>query len=127
MNHTRTNQGGSVAPFVVVGIVLLVLFGGGIYLLRQHADSNPPVPVGVSPSTEPVEEPSATPAPSSPSLRSPQPSTSPSPSPEASEVSSGESDLPRTGPAETASSGIALAVLTAAVVSYVRSRQAPDS
>ena len=37
MNIRRTNQGGSVAQFVIVGIILAVVLIGAVYYLNQHS------------------------------------------------------------------------------------------
>lgn len=38
MQYSRTNQGGSILAFVVVGVVLAVMVVGGVYLLRQRGE-----------------------------------------------------------------------------------------
>lgn len=46
MQYSRTNQGGSVLAFVVVGVLLAGLVVGGVYLLRQRGEqarTAPPV------------------------------------------------------------------------------------
>ena len=38
MQYSRTNQGGSVLTFVIVGVVLAAMVVGGVYLLRQRGE-----------------------------------------------------------------------------------------
>lgn len=46
--YKRTNQGGSVAGFVVVAIILVALVGGGVYLVNQRQSSEVATQPGAS-------------------------------------------------------------------------------
>jgi len=118
---TRTNQGGSVINFLIVGVVLAAIALGAIYFANQRGKdaANEPKPsVAVNPSGS--VSPSATPTPSSP-LASP----SPSPNPGTSQLPAPTGALPSTGPADDllmASLPLALIVMT--TIAYARSRRA---
>lgn len=122
MSQMRTNQGGSVASFVIVGIVLVALVAGGIYTLRHRTATDTPTGVGTnSPAPSPVSSDSKAPTPSksaspSPSA-SPQPTESPAPTP-------APTDMPATGPSDLLSSGIIGAILIGSLTSYAQSRRA---
>lgn len=46
MQYSRTNQGGSILTFVIVGVVLAAMVVGGVYLLRQRGEqARTPQPV----------------------------------------------------------------------------------
>lgn len=131
-NQTRTNQGGSVVSFLIVGVVLAVITLGGIYLVQQrNNNSAQPSPSSSSPSPVPppasqATSPSVTPSPSkspSPSV-SPKPSTSASPAP-TSHPTTGTapaSGLPATGPADDlVLTAIPSALLLAVIIGYLKS------
>lgn len=131
MNHTRANQGGSVVSFIVIGIVLVALVAGGIYLL-QHRDSNT--------QTGPISTKSTSPSPSTVAVKpssSASPSASPSPSkstaaqPPATnqKTDSGANKvpvqpLPKTGPSDLTAGGFVAAILAASAASFVQSVRA---
>lgn len=115
--YTRTNQGGSVASFVIGGIILLAVVIGGLYFLNKR---------GESPSSAPIASKSVSPSVTAPAS-SPQSSPSPSPRPSQSPVIAApdtKTPLPATGPTDLLPTGIVIAVLTGVSVSYVRSRRA---
>lgn len=106
------NQGGSVRSFILIGVVLVLLFIGGAYLIRQAtlpaAPDNTPVAPGRS--TDDTDT-SATPPPSTD-----EKTAADSPAPTATQ-------LPQTGPAELAGTLFVLAILSATSVSYLQSRR----
>ena len=124
----RTNQGGSVLSFIVIGVAMALLLIGGAYFVRQQIDqpvSQGPVKTPEQPKPQPQkpEQPAKpTPSPTPPRVEKPAPPTSlpqtpvvPTPTP--------NSELPKTGPVETTSVLVALLLLTLAGVSYIRSRR----
>jgi cytoskeletal protein RodZ len=136
-NHAHTNQSGSVVSFVVIGVVLIALVAGGVYLLQHRDDKQAkvqsPSPVAVTssapvPSSAPTSSPktSTTPAPS----KSTQPSASPKPSvsPQAPIVKApvvpGANGLPATGPSDSIPGGFAAAILLGTTVAFVQSQRA---
>ena len=128
-NQTRTNEGGSVVSFLVVGVILTALVLGGIFFVQQR-NQGPEVAVSPSPipSSTPSSSQTANPSPS----KSPSPSPSSSPKPSSSPVPSSHpttgtaptANLPTTGPVEDI---IALtvpsALLMGTTVAYIRSRK----
>ena len=129
MSQARTNQGGSVVSFVVVGVVLVALVIGGVYMLQHRgggdtpdvAKTNSPAPApSASSSSSPVPSTSKSPAP----LKSAQPtppSSSPKSTPSTAPV---PENMPATGPSDLLPSGIMIAVLLGMAVSYAQSRSA---
>lgn len=132
-------QGGSVAVFVVVGVVLVAAALGTAYGVKHMVmrDQTPPMtlPGLFSSEDEPSDRPEqeADQAPDNqPSGSNEQPDES-SPSPASNEqgqiADSGQqntqnsppSGLPQSGPAETLSSVVAIAAVTASLTAYVRS------
>ena len=118
----RTNQGGSVLGFIIIGVVLALLFIGGAYIIRQQVERS----VTSGPIKAPEEQkPQPQPQPpqndkqpdKTPDTTTPLPQTPPSPTP------STKNELPKTGPAETAGVLLALALLAGASASYVQSRR----
>ena len=129
----RTKQGGSILGYVLVGGVLILLLLGGAYAFRtwwsRTPDTTPaPAPtVSDKPATDnkdksAAQQPStsdkdkssdkATPAPSQPTAPKPAPTpTTPS------------TQLPQTGPADTALAVIALGSLVASLGVYLQSRR----
>lgn len=118
VSKTRTNQGGSVVNFVIVGIVLTAVVLGAIYFVQQRGEDGSRAPIASSPSPSPDASPSSSPRPSN----APNPGT-PSPSPSA--VPSTGRQLPETGPTEDLFvTTTPLAVVVAMTLAYRRSRQA---
>lgn len=129
----RTNQGGSVITFAIVGTILVLLLAGGVYYAYQrgeHARSGEPL-IGSS-------DKKTTPAPSKSSNNSDtskqtaantdensattqtQPTTSQQSPTNARSTTPNE--IPQTGPANTPSILATVLVLTLAIAYYVRSR-----
>lgn len=126
----RTNQGGSVLSFVVVGIILVGLVIGGVYGVRQLLSQPQPseqTPVATQPektqqpqeSAPKPEEKTEAPVETKPET-APQPQSTPAP---IGTPAPAVNELPRTGPAENVAMLIGLVFLTIASVSYVRSRR----
>ncbi len=128
--QARTNQGGSVAPFIIGAVILLVVAVGAMFFLHKRTSIDPTISpvvsnspsVSVPPST--TSDQSSSPSPTkTPSVRpsaSPQPTQSTQPSSQPQLVT-GESALPATGPSDLMPAGIVIAILVAFAVSYTRS------
>jgi len=123
----RTNQGGSVLSFVIVGVILVGLILGGAFFVRQRITQptmpSQPDPVVVqpektqqesSPKQEEITEQTAT---------KEESSDSGSLSDDSTTTPGSTVKLPQTGPVETISVLVALTSLSIAGVSYVRSRR----
>jgi len=118
----RTNEGGSVLSFVIVGVVILLLLVGSIFAVRQLTSQ--PAPLAQEPAK-------TTPEQTKPQEQKPEESTKPSSSekeqastPQAQTPTASNPELPKTGPTETLGVTLGLMLITLAGVSYVRSRQA---
>lgn len=118
----RTNQGGSVLGFVLIGGVLALLLVGGAYLVRKN--SALPSDTGTSPETalqpeEKQEERKTQPAPEKQQTNARQ---------EAKSIpGAGADELPRTGPVQTVVTIAMLSILAAVSVSYIQSRRLVSS
>lgn len=130
MNQARTNQGGSVVSFLVIGAILVGITLVGVYFVQQR---NSAAPIASSPSPSPsvstpvAPQPTSSPAPSQsvgPSS-SPKPSASPVPSSHPTTGTAPTEHLPQTGPAEDLLlSAMPIAVLVGSTISYLVSRRA---
>jgi cytoskeletal protein RodZ len=118
----RTNQGGSVLGFVVVAVIMAGLLVGGVLLVRQLTA----VPQETLQPTPTREDQSKKDDKSSDDKKTDKPTGSTQP-PVSNEHDTSSpqpaSELPRTGPASLVGSTVALAILSAVVVSYARSRR----
>lgn len=120
----RTNQGGSVLSFIIIGVILAALVLGGAFLARQKIDTAiKPAPAPTSPAAPQqgngsAQAPAAQPQPSTPSPSSQ--ATVPQPAP-----SSGK--LPQTGPKEDILSLLGVGILGYGLAAYLRSRRALTS
>jgi len=139
MRNTRTNQGGSVLAFIVVGAVLAIAVVGGVYLTHQRGEeaskggSSSPTDKKPTTTTQPTTT-SPTTGSSGSTTRQPQTGVSPNSTsriPATGHDSSadpaatnGSTKLPVTGPVDTMLQIVAAAVLTAAVIAYVQSKLA---
>ena len=120
----RTNEGGSVLGFVVVGIVVLSLLIGGVFAVRQLTAQPAPLapePAKTTPDQTKPQEQEKTPTNNDKTATSEkeketvvQPQTPAASKPE----------LPKTGPTETLGLMLSVSLVTLAGVSYVRSSQA---
>ena len=122
--QTRTNQGGSVVSFLVVGVVLAAVVFGAIYLVQKRGDTPTPEPTPSGPVIGQSDQPQPSGSPASPS-----PSATPSGSPRPSSQPGGQqpapsTDLPATGPADDlVLLALPIALLVASIVAYSRSRR----
>ena len=125
MNQVRTNQGGSVVSFVIIGVVLVALVAGGVYLLRHQDGTNTPDSTKTS-----TVSPSASPSVSTNqgSVTTPTPSKSVQPSPHASPTATpsapAPNDMPKTGPSDLLPGGLIAAILVGSMVAFSQSQRA---
>jgi LPXTG-motif cell wall-anchored protein len=126
----RTNQGGSIVVYIIVGVVLAALAVGAIYTARQRGEQarGGTRPVVTAPITAPESKPQAGSNGNSGTSPNPAPKTTDrtvpnAPSSPAATPSIPSSGLPHTGPADTAAMLLASAALTGVTVAYLRSRR----
>jgi cytoskeletal protein RodZ len=129
----RSNQGGSVASFIIIGVVLVIMTTGVLYWVR-HKDApiarESPTPEVTLPGndvttddkkdeTKSSEEDKSTssPAPEETTKLESTSSTETTPTPQTDDAA-----LPTTGPVDTALELIAIGALAIAGISFVRSR-----
>lgn len=130
----RTRQGGSVLVFVLVGLVLVLVFLGGVYYIRQRT-SQPLLPTHEQASSEPKKEdpsksegvsPADTGNESKQKDTPPKPSTNssvqPSAAPAASATNQQAAALPQTGLTESLGPALILGSLSALCIYYAQSR-----
>lgn len=125
MVSEQVRQSGSVVSFLIVGIVLVGLVTGGLYMLhRQGTDRSMPNGPVATTSNKPASSPSQQ-AETSPS-KSPAPSKSTKPESSKSPTvpTAPRTPLPETGPADNMLSGIAFAILLGVSIAYIQSRRA---
>lgn len=126
---TRTNQGGSVINFLIVGVILAAIALGAIYFAQQKGknvatESKPAI------TSSPSTSPSVSVSPSKPNPESPRPSSQPSSAPVTSPESSPSTVphtgvMPETGPtSDAALTLLPVLLLTVVSVSYFQSRRA---
>lgn len=131
----RTNQGGSVLSFVIVGVILAGVAIGAVYFVHrqtmQPVDPSEPQPVVSQPETsqpETSQPEETTTKPEEKAQEKPAETTQPAQQPQQSQAAPSASTpatgaLPKTGPAETMGVLIALSLLSITTVSYIRSRR----
>lgn len=141
----RTNEGGSVLSFAVVGVILAVLLVGGVAAVRQHF-TNGQKTAPTSQKVTPTDKKDTTPTPATsgssqtptnegqsapdnttgtPAPSAAQPDTTPvttNTAPSVTQTTSG-GELPHTGPMETLTTVVALSLVTGSAVAYIRSRR----
>lgn len=124
-SNKLTNQGGSVATFVVVGVVLAAFMIGGVYLLQKRSQDgqksgpvavNTPSPVAPSASSDATKKPSQSPAKPTPTKTS-----TPKPTPQPTSTIPTTASLPTTGPAEDFLGAFMLASLIGVAAAWLRS------
>lgn len=128
----RTNQGGSVLSFIVIGIVTILLLIGGVYAIRHQQSTQPqPTPPSSQEKNEPQQtnkQPSAkeqTQQKSPSQSETSSPTQSPSPSSQANSAQpNDQKQLPQTGPSEMTGTILIVSLISAAVIYYIRSRRA---
>ena len=118
-NRVSTDQGGSTTSFLLVGIALIILVIGSIYVLRVREAGT---------ATEPVASPSKSNSVKKGDSKSKTATQSQSKNTivrqEKVDSSNGVSrSLPSTGPSDDISTVVTLSVVTWAVVSYAQSRK----
>lgn len=116
----RTGQVGAILGFIIGAVLLAFLLVGGVFLMNQQSDRTRPAPVEAPEPQQPTPAPDVTQSESRPANPSETPSQLPSQNVTPHEI-------PQTGPRETLSAGVVLAVLGGATVAYVRSRRQFDS
>lgn len=123
----RTNQGGSILGFVLIGGVLALLLVGGAYLVRKNTAL--PADTGAAPETAQTEkkpEKTEEKPQSAPKKEDKQTNNNAQKEPEAI-PGAGADELPKTGPAQTVLTIVMLGILVAVSVSYVQSRRLTSS
>lgn len=127
--NVRINQAGSIANFIVIGVVLVVLTAGVIYAVRQRdTPASQPTPVATEPEkttdkpkvdekpatdkteSESTSSPASTPVAETPALPAPTVAT-----------------LSQTGPVDTAAQLLAIGAISVASIGFVRSRSLRSS
>lgn len=127
--NVRINQAGSIANFIVIGVVLVVLTAGVIYAVRQK---DTPAPQSTPVATEPektTDKPKADDTPATDKTES-EPTSSPASTPvaETPAVSAPTvATLSQTGPADTAAQLLAIGAISVASIGFVRSRSLRSS
>jgi len=101
MEYSRTNQGGSVLAFVIVGVVFAAMVVGGVYLLRQRGEQARTAPVIAQNNTD-KQQPQPSGQPAEEKDKKPETNTPPAQTkPEAEKKPASESDtkpqIPATG------------------------------
>jgi len=124
----RVNEGGSVLSFVVIGVVLALLLVSGVYFVRQQmttraetkpqTTNEPQTPPSDQKSDEPKAEDTNKSA-TNDEQKASTGSTTPSEMPR----NATSPALPQTGPAESVTAIIAVALLSATFTAYLRSRR----
>lgn len=132
----RTNQGGSILGFVIIGGVMALLLVGGAYLVRHNlapASDSEPVAVEESGSaSETQEEEAAKPEDDEPDVvddhqqHAEEEPKNEQPSQTEAGADSPE-HLPQTGPADVLIGGLLLGSITGVSIAYKRSRDALSS
>lgn len=119
-----TKEGGSVATFVIVGVILAAVMIGGVYLLQKRDQQSPKAPVAVKNDTKsPSSSPEASKQPSPSKKPSATRSQSPAPKPEVTtkkDIPTAGS-LPATGPQDNLIGATMLAIFVAVAIAYLRS------
>lgn len=120
----RTKQGGSVLVFIIGGVLLAALLGGGIYWIsRQNESHTASMPTPPAPQQAPAPSLTQPRQPPRQQQEKEQPSSDPTPTQLPSNGSEPSAELPSTGPSGSIASALVLASLSGLVVSYLRSRR----
>ncbi len=130
----RTNQGGSILGFVIIGGVMALLLVGGAYLVRHNLNSTSDgAPIAVENDTEPeqpADDDAVTPDEEQPDAQEEQDdasqdsTASDEQSPSVHADTGSPEHLPQTGPGETIVGALLLGSIAGAAVAYKRSRDA---
>ena len=124
----RTNEGGSVLSFAVVGAILAILLVGGVAVVRQQFINSQKAAPTSRKVAQPSDNKDKTTAPAASSSdqtpansgQAPSDSSTSTPAPQAATT---PGSLPHTGPVETLTTIVALGLLTASSTAYLRSRR----
>ncbi len=138
----KNNQAGGIVTFVLIGLALAVLLGGGLYASKQMGranrtnDSSKPQVVQNNDNTQSEDEETAARREEdevAPATTTPKTETKPQPKPTTPPVATAPTDrvantgpseaLPATGPAETGAAVFVLSGLTFAVYRFAQSRR----
>ncbi len=127
MSHVRrTNQGGSIVSVIIVGVLLVLGLIGGIYLLKQRGEQvrldQATVAADQQIIAENAQKTAATVAVSDSAANTATRSATASAT-TANVITNNEEDLPVTGPESLVIELIGVGVITAFMVSYLRSRR----
>lgn len=132
----RTNQGGSILGFVIIGAVMALLLVGGAYVVRHTLKPNDTDRTPVSrqdTDSSQAEKKDTTVAPKDDTKDTPQDvdkDTTPAPSqPDTTphhldDTAQDTHTLPTTGPSDALASGVLISSLVGVIAMYVRSRRA---
>ena len=110
----EASQGGSVAGFLVIGVILLVLTVGGVYLLQQRSEREPVSPGPVPATTSTSEKKNK------PSSNNKENTTPTKESLQSSHVQK-DTALPKTGPTNSIYVVLASALFAGFFVEYIQS------
>ncbi len=113
--QTIMSQGGSVAGFLVVGLILVSLAGGGVYFVQQRSAGEAKKPVDI------VKTPASTEK--KPDVKKNKPTPAPISSNESVVKSNNAATLPETGPADGPVGIIAGSLIVGFFVAYIQSRK----
>lgn len=119
MDRVTTDQGGSTTSFLLVGIALVILVIGSMYVLRVRegvTETKPTPSASKSQSAKKSDSKKKT------AIQSPSKSTV-TQSNKNGNSNAATRPLPSTGPSEDISTAVVLSVITGAVVSYMQSRK----
>ena len=123
----RTNQGGSILGFVLIGGVLALLLVGGAYLVRKNTEL--PADTSVAPEMGQTEKkPDKTEEKPKSAPEKEEKQTNNNAQKEQDNIpATGTDELPKTGPAQTILTVVMLGILVGVSVSYVQSRRLASS
>jgi hypothetical protein len=125
----RTDQGGSILSFVIVGAVLASLLVSGAFIVNRqayqpHDVASSPAPVTNTSSKTTKNTPPTSGAEQAPPVTSPPEKTKVAPTNKPVQpASSPAAQLPHTGPVQTFAGSIGLGCLTYIITAYIQSRQ----
>lgn len=126
----RTNQGGSILVYIIIGAVLAAAVVGTVIFVRHRGEqARSDTPLFTSPAAAPQAQPNQGNSAPSDTGKDAKPSTTPSTSPTPAPAPAPATPnvpragvLPQTGPTDTAMSLVAAALLAGTTIAYVRSR-----
>lgn len=129
----RSNQGGSILSFLVIGGILVAALIGGAYFVQQRAtrstaDKTPAATQTADKKAAPAEDKKVTVEPKKEEAKKEASKTDTTPKKETPKAvpqtaTSPATELPKTGPTELISSILGAGLLSGMIVAYVRSRR----